>query len=113
MDAHSVQFLATSAVDLEALEAWADEPDVCEGDVGELTAPLSGDADAAAEGHDGVAKTLPALETFVGVLPDAVHRLDLIGLTEDIFPANLMKEGSNVLLHLSFKCHFFIQKYII
>merc|ERR1711993_233586 len=78
-----------TTVDLEALEAWADKPDVCEGDVGELTAPFHGDADTTAEGHDGVAKLLPALETFVGVFPDTFHRPDVFWLTEDVLKANL------------------------
>ena len=92
MHAEAVQFLATATVDLKAFEAWADKPDVCEGDVGKLTAPFHGDADTTAEGHDGVAKLLPALETFVGVFPDTVHRPDLFWLTEDVLKANLMGE---------------------
>jgi len=68
VDAHAVQFLATSAVELENLEAWCDVPDVCEGDVGELASPLGSDADAAAEGHDHVAEVLIAVEAFVPVM---------------------------------------------
>lgn len=65
MDAHSVEFLQTSTVELEDLEAWGDVPDVCEGNVGELAAPLSSNADTTAEGHDGVAQGLAAVEAFV------------------------------------------------
>ena len=65
VDAHSVQLLTTAAVELEHLEAGRDEPDVGEGDVGEFTAPLHGDTDAAEEGLDGVAQTLAAVEAFV------------------------------------------------
>ena len=89
MDAHSVQFLATSAVELEDLEAWGDKPDVPESDVGELTTPLSGDADTAAEGHEHVADIFPAVEAFVGQLPHAVHGVGSFGLGEEILEGDL------------------------
>jgi len=89
VDAHSVQFLATSAVELEDLEAWGDKPDVPESDVGELTAPLSGDADTAAEGHEHVADIFPAVEAFVGELPHAVHGVGSLGLGEEILESDL------------------------
>jgi len=84
VDAHSVQFLETSAVEFQALEAGCDVPDVNEGDVGELAAPLSGDADAAAQGHDGVAKVLAAVEAGVGTAPHAVDGVDALGFCEDV-----------------------------
>jgi len=89
VDAHAVQFLATSAVELENLEAWGDHPDVAEGDVGELTAPLGGDADSAAEGHEHVAQIFPAVEAFVGELPHAVHRVGALGLGEEVLEGDL------------------------
>jgi len=89
VDAHSVQLLATSAVELEDLEAWCDVPDVDEGDMGELAAPFHSDTDAAAEGHDGVAKVLAAVEASVGVLPHAVHGVGSFGLSQDIFETDL------------------------
>jgi len=89
VDAHPVQFLATSTVELEALEAGGDVPDVDEGDVGELAAPLSGDADAAAQGHDGVAQLLAAVEAGVGIAPHAVRGVDALGLREDVLEAHL------------------------
>jgi len=85
MDAHSVQLLATSAVELEDLEAWCDVPDVGEGNVGELTAPFCSNTDATAKGHDGVAKVLAAVEAFVGVAPHTVHGVGSFGLSQDIF----------------------------
>jgi len=65
VDAHAVQLLETSAVELQDLEAGSDVPDMNEGDVRELTAPLGGDADTAQEGHDHVAEALAAVETLV------------------------------------------------
>jgi len=85
MDAHSPELLQTSTVELEALEARSDEPDVGKGDVGELTAPLSGDADTAAEGHQGVAQLLAAVEAFVGVAPHAGWGVVGLRLGQDIF----------------------------
>jgi len=89
VDAHSVQLLETSAVELQHLEARSDHPDVAEGDVRELTAPLGSDADATEEGHDHVAEALAAVEAFVGVAPHAVHGLDTFGLGEDVLEGHL------------------------
>jgi len=89
MDAETVQFLETSAVEFQALEAWGDEPDVNEGDIGELTSPLSGDADSTAEGHEEIAHFLAAVEAFVGVVPDALHGVVALRFGEDIFELDL------------------------
>jgi len=89
VDAHPVQLLAASAVELQALEAGGHVPDVDEGDVGEVAAPLHGDADAAAEGHDGVAQVLAAGEALVRVLPHAVHGMVAFWLGEDILEHHL------------------------
>ena len=89
VDAHPVQLLAASAVDLQDLEARGDVPDVHEGDVAELAAPLHGDADAAAESADHVAQALPAVEAPVGVGPHAVHGPDSLRLRQHIFEGNL------------------------
>ena len=89
VDAHAVELLETAAVELQHLEAWGDVPDVGEGDVGELTAPLGGDADAAAEGHDGVAQALAAVEALVKVGPDTVHGVGALRLGQHIFETHL------------------------
>jgi len=89
VDAHSVELLAAAAVELEALEAGGDVPDVDEGDLGEVAAPAHGDADAAAGGHDGVAQVLAAGEAFVGVLPHAGHGVVALGLGEHILEGHL------------------------
>jgi len=89
VNAHTVHLLQTSAVELTGLEAWSDEPDVDECDVGELTTPFHGDADTAAGGHDGVAERLAAGEAFVGVLPHASHGVVALGLGEDILEGDL------------------------
>jgi len=89
MDVHSPQLLKTSTVELQAFEAWRDEPDVNEGDVGELAAPFSGDADSTAEGHHQVAEFLAAVEAFVGVAPHAVHGVVGFWLSQDIFEGDL------------------------
>jgi len=89
VDAHTVQLLAASAVELQALEAGGDVPDVHEGDMGEGHAPLHGDADAAAEGRDGVAEGLAFGEAHGGVLPHAVHGMVAFWLGEDILEHHL------------------------
>ena len=89
VDAHSVQLLAASAVKLQDLEARSDVPDVAEGDVTELAAPLHGDADAAEESVDHVAQVLPAREALVGVGPHAVHGVGPLRLSKHIFETDL------------------------
>jgi len=89
VDAHAVQFLETSAVELEDLEAGSDVPDVTEGDVGEFTAPLGSDADTTAQGHQHVAAVLAAVEAFVGVGPHTLHGVGALGLSEDILEGDL------------------------
>jgi len=89
VDAHAVQLLETSAVELKDLEAWGHVPDVAEGDLGELAAPLGGQADSTAEGHDHVAAFLAAVEAFVGVGPNAVHGVGALGFSEDILEHDL------------------------
>jgi len=87
--AHSVQLLAAAAVDLDHLEARRDVPDVNEGNVAELAAPLHGDADAVEEGEDHVGEVFTAVEAFVGQAPHAVHRVGTLGLGEDILERDL------------------------
>jgi len=89
VDAHAVQLLETSAVELEDLEAGSDVPDVTEGYLGELAAPLSRNADSTAEGHQHVAAVFAAVEAFVGVGPHAVHGVGSLGLSEDILESDL------------------------
>jgi len=89
VDTHAVQLLETSAVEFQDFEAWGDVPDVNEGDLSELAAPLSGNADAAAEGHDHVTQVLAAVEAFVGVGPHAVDGVGTLGLSEDILESDL------------------------
>ena len=89
VDAHSVQLLAASAVDLQDLEARSDVPDVHEGDVCELAAPFHGDADAAEESADHVAQAFAAVETLVGVGPHTVHGVDPLRLRKHIFESDL------------------------
>jgi len=89
VDAHAVQLLQAAAVELQDLEAGRDVPDVDEGDVGELAAPLHGQADTAEQGHDHVAQALAALEALVGVAPHAVNGVDALGLSQHIFEGHL------------------------
>jgi len=84
VDAHSVQLLATTAVDLADLEAGRDVPDVDEGDLAELAAPLHGDADAVEECEQHVGDVSAHVEALVRALPHAVHGVRAFGLSEDI-----------------------------
>ena len=47
-----------------------------EGDVGELTAPLGGDADTTTEGTELVADVFPEVEASVGKFPNTVNAMD-------------------------------------
>lgn len=84
MDTESVKFLHEPTIQLQDLEARSYVPDVNEGDVGELTAPLRGQADSAACRHDDVTDRFPQRETFVGELPHAVQTSDSLGLGQNI-----------------------------
>ena len=92
VDAHSVQLLAASAVDLQDLEERSDVPDVHEGDVTELHAPLHGDADAVEESVDHVGQVLAAVEAHVGSGPYAVDGVGPLRLRQHIFECNLQHQ---------------------
>jgi len=89
MHTHSVQFLKTSAVELEHFEAGRDVPNVDEGNFSELATPFSGDADSTAQRGDHIAQLFPAVEALVRVGPHAVHGMDTFGFGEDILEADL------------------------
>jgi len=86
---HSIELLNASTVELADFEARGDIPDVAEGDLSELAAPLGGDADAAAHGHDGVAEGFAAVEAFVGVAPHTGGGVDAGGLGQHILKLHL------------------------
>jgi len=89
VDAHAVQLLAASALDLQPLEGGGDVPDVQEGNAGEFAAPLGGDTDTEAESVDHVAELHPAVEALVRVGPHAVHGPGTLGLSEDVLEGHL------------------------
>ena len=95
VDAQSVHLLATSAVDLQDLEARSDVPDVNEGDVCELYSPLHGDADAKKQGVDHVAQVLAEVEAPVGVGPHAVKGVGSFGFRQHIFERDLLVAKGN------------------
>jgi len=84
VDAHSVQLLAAAAVDFADLEAGRDVPDVDEGDLAELAAPLHGDADAVEEREQHVGNILAQVEALVGARPHAVNGVRALGFGEHI-----------------------------
>jgi len=77
----SPDILAEPTVDLQDLEAWREAPDMVEGDVSELAAPLRGDADAAEQRGQLVAAAFPQVEAGVGELPYTVDTVGTIGLS--------------------------------
>jgi len=89
VDTHSVQLLKASTVELQDLVAWCDVPDVDEGNLSKLAAPLGSNADTTAQGGDHVAQALPAVEAFVGAGPHAVHGVDPLGFGEDVLESDL------------------------
>ena len=89
MNACSVQLLTTATVNLQHLDHGGDVPDVGEGDVGEFTAPFSGDTDATKEGVEHVANVFITSEAFVGEAPHTVHRVSSIWLREDVLERDL------------------------
>lgn len=84
VDAHSIETLANPAVDLKPLEAWSNVPDVVEGDVGKLTAPLCGDAATETQGQKFVAEVFPEVKAGVGQFPDAVNTVGTVRLAENV-----------------------------
>ena len=60
-----------------------------EGDVGELTAPLGGDADTTTEGTELVADVFPEVEASVGKFPNTVNTMDTGWFRQHIFKINL------------------------
>ena len=83
------EFSVDAAVEVEHSEAWSDHPDVTEGNVGEFTAPVSGNADTTKQGHDFVAESKPAVEAGVSQLPHAVDGVGIFRLSEHIFKLTL------------------------
>jgi len=87
--AEPVQLLAAHAVDLQHLEERRDVPDVDEGDVAELPAPLHGDAYAVEEGEQPVGQVLAAVEAFIGQTPHASNRVRALGLSDYVLKRHL------------------------
>jgi len=87
--AQAVQLLQTSAVDLQHLEDRRDVPDVDEGHLTQLGAPLHGDADAIEEGEEPVGPLLAQVEAAVRALPHAVQGVGTLGLGEHILELDL------------------------
>jgi len=87
--AQAVQLLAAAAVDLQNFVQWSDVPDVDEGHLTQLGAPLHGDADAIEEREEPVGELLAQVEAHVGALPHAVHGVRTLGLGEHILERDL------------------------
>jgi len=85
----AVQLLQTSAVNLQHLEERRDVPDVDEGHLTQLGAPLHGDADAIEEREEPVGELLAQVEAHVGALPHAVNGVRALGLGKHIFKRDL------------------------
>ena len=84
VDTCGVDPLAQTAVNFADLQAWWDDPDVIEGDVGELASPLSCYANWKAYRKDVVEESFPARETSSGTLVAAVNGVSAIYLTDDV-----------------------------
>ena len=91
VDACRVHSLVQSAVDFADLQARRNDPDMAEGDVGELTAPLCCDTNSAANREDVVAEPLPARVTSGGTLVAAVNGVSAIYLTDDVSKYQCLK----------------------
>jgi len=78
---HFEEFPHDGTFDLQSSDGRCDLPDVVEGNTGEVTAPAGSNRDSADGGDDEVAESLPEVEAFVGVLPDAVNGVGVIGLS--------------------------------
>ena len=84
VDARGVDSLAQTAVDFADLQAWRDDPDVHEGNVGKFASPLGGDANCAPKGHDVVEESLPAREAAVCAAIATVNGVGAFHLTDDV-----------------------------
>ena len=86
---NGVEFLGYSAVDLHCADAWGDVPHVAEGDAGEVAAPADGHRDTAQRSADQVAQRLAQIEALVRVLPNAIQRMGMVGLTDGFLKSHL------------------------
>ena len=77
-------------VDLAGSHTRSHVPDVLEGDACESAAPARRDRNSTQRCQDQVAKRFPQVETFVGILPDAVHGVRLVGFSDDILKVDLI-----------------------
>jgi len=78
---HFEKFPIHGAFDLQSSDGRCDLPDVVEGNTGEVAAPARSNRYSTDGCDDDVAESLPEVEAFVGVLPDAVNGVGVIRLS--------------------------------
>ena len=84
MEAEVEELLVDSALDLADSEGGCVVPDVGAGETSELTSPAESQRDTTEEGQQLVAAAEGTVEAAVTVLPDTVHGVNGVWLSQDI-----------------------------
>ena len=92
----AIALLPGVAVDGHGIESGCDVPDVAKGDAGEVAAPAHGYRDATKGRQDDVTERFPQVEAFVGVLPDTVDTVRVVGFTKCFLKRNLHATGEKM-----------------
>ena len=84
LEAEVEELLVDSALDLADSEGGCVVPDVGAGETSELTSPAESQRDTTEEGQQLVAAAEGTVEAAVTVLPDTVHGVNGVWLSQDI-----------------------------
>lgn len=88
-DEEGVDLLDQGHVHLDGTDQRGPVPDVVEGYLGEVAAPVDGDADSEQCAGNDVAEGLPEVEALVRALPHAVDTVGVVGFTQDFLEGHL------------------------
>lgn len=89
VNALGVELLGAATVDIQHLEAWCEEPDVIERNIGKFATPFGCYADSVEESGEFVAKVFPEVEAGVGEFPDTVDTVCTLRFGKHIFKCAL------------------------
>ena len=82
-------------VDGVVSDHWRVEPDVAEGEAGELAGPAEGERTPAQDRQGLVTTVEGAVEAFVTALPDPIDRSDTVGFPEHLVKVDLKRSRFN------------------
>ena len=84
VNTHAVALPEEETVDIAALQAGSETPDMTEGNHSVAASPPCGDTESAAECGELVAQSFPEVEASVGEFPDAINGFDAVRFTQDV-----------------------------